>query len=85
MDISGFWQLVSSLPKWRGDASLKEISNIWNKAGYRAIADIDKQLADGTLSVRDKRIDMITKAILLLYEGESQQSYGVFRTASLAR
>ena len=78
MDMSGFWQLVSSLPKWRGDASLKQISDIWNKAGYRAIADLDKRLADDTLSERDRRINMITKAILLLYEGESQQSYAVF-------
>ena len=78
MDMSGFWQVVSSLPKWRGDAPLKEISDIWNQAGYRTIADIDKRMAGASMSDKDKRTNMITKAILLLYEGESEQAYAVF-------
>jgi hypothetical protein len=65
------------LPAWRGDASLEEISAIWTKAGYRAIAEIDNRLPDKTGPATDTFMDMLRKSALYNYEVEPDKSYEV--------
>ena len=77
LDISGLATLGPMLPKWKPDASLKEISDIWNKAGYRAIEKIDRQHKSTALSDDERIMQMLTESALWNYEGEPEKSYQV--------
>jgi ASPIC and UnbV/FG-GAP-like repeat len=75
VDSSGLGVLIPMLPKWKPEASLKEISDIWTGAGFRAIEQIEERLADQTLSVEDRVTSIFMKAALLNFEGEPEKSY----------
>ncbi len=77
IDTSGFLVISSLLPTWQPEASLEEIRDIWYRAGYRAIEDIDNRLADAKRSDEDRVSDLLLKASLLNYEGEAEHSYQV--------
>ena len=70
MDTSGFTAVVESLPQWRGDATLREISDLWRDTGWRQIAKIDDDLAKPEVPQTDRIMLFITKALLLNYENE---------------
>ena len=63
IDNSGFLIISSLLPAWKPEATLEEISEIWRGAGYRAIADIDKRLADPAQNDQDRVADLLLKAV----------------------
>jgi FG-GAP-like repeat/ASPIC and UnbV len=77
VDSSGFGALRYMMPKWKPDASLKEISDVWTGAGYRAIEGIDQDLAGTALTESDRAFKMVMKSALLNCEGESQKAYEV--------
>ncbi len=77
IDTSGFLIISSLLPAWKPEATLEEISDIWRGAGYRAIADIDKRLAEPAHKDQDRVADLLLKAALFNYEGEPEKSYRV--------
>ncbi len=79
VDTSGYMALTSMLPKWKPDSSLEEISNHWRGAGVRAILDVDRALADPTLSDDARIAFTITKSCLLNSEGEAEKSYQVLQ------
>jgi prepilin-type N-terminal cleavage/methylation domain-containing protein len=77
VDPSGFSLLNSMVPKWHPNATLKEISDVWNGAGDRAIEEIDQRLA-GTFGSELERVEkMCMKSALLNGEGRPEKSYEV--------
>ena len=46
VDTGGFFNVLAHLPRWKPDASLEEISNIYRGLGYKNIAKIDRTLSD---------------------------------------
>ncbi len=77
LDTNGFVSVVKHLPRWRPDASLREISDIWRGAGYREITKIDVRLADPSLPGLPKAINLMAKAMYLNYEGEPKRAYDI--------
>ena len=77
MDTSGFGSLVESLPRWRADSTLEELSRIWSGAERRNIAEIDGILANASVPPGDRFTLLMTKAMLLNYAGETRQAYDV--------
>jgi prepilin-type N-terminal cleavage/methylation domain-containing protein len=77
MDSSGLGVLTTMLPRWKPDASLQEISEIWNGAGYRAIEQVDLRLAGDALPEGERIKNMLIKSELLNYEGQPEKSYEV--------
>jgi hypothetical protein len=75
VDISGFSPLKSMMPEWKPDASLEEISAVWNGAGRRVIQEIDKKLVDSALPDGERILWTFVKFALLNSEGESRESY----------
>ncbi len=74
-DSSGIGVLIPTLPRWKPEARLEEIRDIWNGAGYQAIEQIEAKLADDRLPVEARIMNMFMKAALLNYEGEPERSY----------
>ena len=68
-DTSGLVPLAASMPQWKPDASLEEISKIWGGAGPREIERIDRQLADRDLPERSQLELMVQKSLPLNSEG----------------
>ena len=77
VDTSGLGEVLASLPRWDPDASLKDVSDIWNGTALRTIEVIDQRLADAALTDAQWIMDMFTKAALLHYEGHPAKSYEV--------
>jgi VCBS repeat protein/ASPIC/UnbV protein len=75
VDSSGYQVLGSMLPRWKPDSSLEEISNIWRGPGYRAIKEVDRQLADSTQRDEARVSLLMMKSCLLNSEGETEKSY----------
>jgi hypothetical protein len=77
LETSGLGAVSKFLPPWKPDASLEEISNVWRRAGYRAIELVDQQLAAINLPVRSQVPLLFMKSTFLNYEGEAERSYQV--------
>ncbi len=81
MDTSGFTAVVQSLPRWRPDATLRELCDIWRGAGGRQIAAIDTDLSRPELAEMDRIMLLLTKAMILNYESEPKRAYEVAQEA----
>ena len=46
MDTSGFTSVVETLPRWKPETTLEDLSRIWADAGHRNIAEIDVALSN---------------------------------------
>ncbi len=75
MDTSGFTSVSQSLAYWRPDSTLTELSAIWHDVGHRNIAQIDGILSNSALSPVDRFKLLMTKAMLLNYEGDLRSTY----------
>jgi len=75
MDTSGHTFLASIIPSWRPEASLEEISNIWQGVGYRGVEGVDRQLSEQNLPQEQRVARMFMKTSLLNSEGEAEKSY----------
>jgi hypothetical protein len=80
-DTGGFLSIAEDLPRWGPDATLEEISLIWERAGYRNIAEIDETLNSHAVGGLDRVILLTQKAIFFQYEGEPQRAYDVLTEA----
>ncbi len=76
-DASGFTTVRSYITPWSGSATLEEVRDAFDRAGYRAVERIDRELANPRLSLFDRIDAMFNKALLLNYEGEPQKAYDV--------
>ena len=77
LDSSGFDSVRGSLPRWKPDSTLAEISQIWQGIGHRSIAVIDQTLANPAVTNADRVMLMVTKATFLNYEAEPDRAYEV--------
>jgi FG-GAP-like repeat/ASPIC and UnbV len=77
LDSSGFNFVVESLPRWKPDSTLEELSQIWQGFGNRSIAEIDQALRNPRMASKDRFLLMLTKAAFHNYEGEPNRAYEV--------
>ncbi|HWB10753.1 MAG TPA: CRTAC1 family protein [Pirellulales bacterium] len=77
VDTSGFLTAFSLVEPWRPDATLQEISDRWQRIGYRTIKQIDERLAAESLPVRMRFSYLSCKASMANYEGEAEVAYDV--------
>src|SRR5580704_13459355 len=77
LDSSGFNFVVESLPRWKPDSTLEELSRIWQGFGNRSIAEIDQALPNPRMPSKDRFLLMVTKAAFHNYEGEPNRAYEV--------
>jgi hypothetical protein len=75
LDTSGFGAVPYAMRPWKPDASLEEISQTWQRAGFKGVEVVDQRLKLVDQAKGAKVADMILKAALLNYEGEVAQSY----------
>ena len=79
IDTSGLYVITGMVPRWKPDASLKEISEVWRGVGYRAIEQIEERLADPTLPERERPLNIMLKISAFNYEGHPEKSYGLLK------
>ena len=79
LDTSGFGALPYVMRPWGPAASLEEISQTWQRAGFKGVAVVDQRLGAADRAKGAQVADMILKAALLNYEGEVEQSYTLLR------
>jgi hypothetical protein len=77
VDVSGYKVFLQHLEPWSGDASADEIAKIWEKAGYRLIERIDRDVLANPLSDDHRVMAIFDKATLFNYEGEPKRGYEV--------
>ncbi|MCE9525128.1 MAG: CRTAC1 family protein [Planctomycetales bacterium] len=75
LDSAGFMLVTTTIPTWKPDASLTEIGDIWRRAGFRKIEQLDKQLAMPGNSPGNRCGTLMMKAALLNYEGDPKLAY----------
>jgi hypothetical protein len=80
MDLSGYTVVSERIEPWAPDASLLEIAGRWHRAGYRALAHVEAQLAEPAKVGGEEMRLLMLKSQLLLYEGEADRSYETLST-----
>jgi hypothetical protein len=81
IDTSGYQRILKSLKPWPSTASLEAISAVWKDVGREAMAAIDDELAQPDLPPDQRMRDLIAKAALRCYEGQSVKAYEVLERA----
>ncbi len=79
IDTSGFSTVAAAIQPWGGEASLEEVSQIWQKAGHRLIGQLDSRLAAGGPLDDSTAFTLLTKASIHNYEAEPTRAYEVLR------
>jgi hypothetical protein len=77
MDMSGFSAVLAHLQPWPPNASLEEVSQSWERVGYRDMDVIDRDLAGPDQSDLFKIRALSMKAAFAHYEGEAKQAYDI--------
>jgi hypothetical protein len=77
LDTGGFGFAITSVTPWRDNATLREISNAWQRVGFRGIQRIDQVLANENRSPKERVSALLSKASLFNYEGQPQRAYEV--------
>jgi hypothetical protein len=77
LDTSGFVTAATVVAPWQPQATLQEISDRWQRLGYRTIEQIDKLLTSESLPVRKRFPYLCNKALMANYEGETEVAYEV--------
>ncbi len=81
VDSSGFSATLAGIPAWSEKASLNEIRQSWEQAGYRQIEQIDSQIGNSQTPTAKKGNLLVMKAMLLNYEGDPHAAYDVLAEA----
>ncbi len=83
LDVSGFSVVGPSLRPWSADASLETIGECWNRAGYKLIENLAKNLDDARKRKDPRELValLMTTAQIYNYEGEPNRSYDVAQEA----
>jgi hypothetical protein len=79
LDMSGFVTLVPTVKPWPPSATLEEVAAHWERVGYRNAEEIDRHLAQADLPARIRATELLRKAMLLNYEGETLKAYDTLR------
>ena len=77
VETSGFFEVLTRLPRWAPDASLAEIADVWRNAPARAILDIDRGLKSTELGDPERIQLQFSKILLSIAEGEIDRAYEV--------
>ncbi len=83
VDTSGYQVVLAALEPWKPGDSLAKISESWREPGHKLIGKLEETL-DSARSAGDPRKSaamLMTKSLLLNYEGEPERSYEVLREA----
>jgi hypothetical protein len=75
LDTGGYSAVLTNIPRWKPEASLKEVADIWDRAGFKILDKLNQFVAVANLSDEQRLIRTIQKAGLLNYEGEAKQAY----------
>ncbi len=78
-DISGFASLGGAFAGWKAGATLEEIAQVWQGAGRRALADLDRQLGKSDLALKDRIPLFLKKASFLNSEAEPEKAYATLQ------
>jgi hypothetical protein len=79
-DAGGFTLMLGRLDPWASGASLREISQAFDRIGYRQAEVLDRQLAKNPADgLRVPRL--LAKAAFLNFEGEVEKSYQLLQQA----
>ena len=83
MDTSGFQVVLSALEPWEPGDSLEKISESWREPGHKLIAKLEGTLEDARRAGDQRKLVamLMTKSLLLNYEGEPVRSYEVLSEA----
>ncbi len=81
IDTSGSIIVFDEWPRWDAAATLAEIAAATRDGGYRSIERIDRELADAKTPVSTRTRLEIKKAIMYLYEGDSEKALGELAVA----
>jgi hypothetical protein len=81
MDTSGFTAIRPFVSPWKPSASLAEIRDAFAGAASRGVEMLDRRIASGTLSANETLMALVTKALLLNYDGEADKAYDVLTKA----
>lgn len=81
VDSSGYSATMSVVPPWAENASLNEIRQAWEKAGYRQIKLMDTQMGTSQIPTAAMCNNLVMKAMLLNYEGDPHAAYDVLSDA----
>jgi hypothetical protein len=77
VDTSGYSLVIQKVQAWGPEASLQKVSDCWDRAGFRVLAQIDRDLDKGGMSADEKTAALIAKATVSNYEGEPTRALAV--------
>ena len=75
IDTGGFLDIVDHLRRWRPDASLAEIRDVWAAAGPRTLEDLDRALPPPGKSDSQRLQILLSKVSVYNYEGQTDRAY----------
>jgi ASPIC and UnbV/FG-GAP-like repeat len=75
IDTGGFLDIVDHLRRWKPDASLEEIRDVWAAAGPRTIGDLDRALPPPGKSDSHRLQILLSKVSVYNYEGQTDRAY----------
>lgn len=74
-DTSGFIAASRFLLPWEPNAPLREIGDMFDKVGQRALERVEEELSDPRLTVYQRTTTLLAKASLENYVGQPRESY----------
>ena len=83
VDTSGFQIVLAALEPWEPGASLAQVSESWKEPGHKLIAKLEDTLESARRAGDQRKLVamLMTRALLLNYEGEPGRSYEVLSEA----
>jgi hypothetical protein len=75
IETAGFKLINQIVEPWKPNATLDEILEIYDQAGYRALEKLELTLKDPRATDRQRLASMFMKVMLLQYEGEAKQAF----------
>jgi len=81
IDTGGFMAVLGKLDPWPPSASLEQVRDSFQRAGYRNIEQIDQILKRSNVPDQKKIVLILMKAALFNYEGEPRRAFQVLEEA----
>ena len=81
LETSGFTAVLRAVGDWPKETSLEEIAARWRNIGLRTSEQLDQQMARGGLPDSNRIRLLVTKAMLLHSEGETEGAYKALEQA----
>lgn len=74
-DESGYGNVTSRITPWPPSATLAEVAEKWDKAGFKLLEDLEDYLDKSPKTAGYDAVPVLNKASLLLYEGKAEKAY----------